>query len=72
MIWEPQTQDWIVHAIVAATALYLLFPFLSTLKSLFGKTSAEEIRFGCYEDACSSCRVVPIKKETPLRKRKNT
>ncbi|EQA36034.1 hypothetical protein LEP1GSC047_0547 [Leptospira inadai serovar Lyme str. 10] len=70
MVWDTLIQDYIVYAIVGATAIYLLFPLVSSLKNLFGKPTSEEIRYGCYEDACASCRVVPVKKESSLRKAK--
>ncbi|EPG72492.1 hypothetical protein LEP1GSC058_1110 [Leptospira fainei serovar Hurstbridge str. BUT 6] len=70
MAWDTRIQDYIVYVIVGATAIYLLFPFFSSLKGLFGKSDSEEIRYGCYEDACASCRVVPVKKESTSRKAK--
>lgn len=69
MLWDIETQDKIVYLIVAATAVYLAFPLLSTIKSLFGKSTSKELRFGCYEDACSSCTVI-VEKSQPLRKTK--
>ncbi len=69
MVWDIGIQDKIVYLIVAATATYLAFPLVSTAKGLFGKTEKAEAKFGCYEDACSSCQVVVDKKQS-LRKTK--
>ncbi|WP_246048830.1 hypothetical protein [Leptospira sarikeiensis] len=71
MVWDIGFQDKIVYLVVGSAAIYLAFPLLSSFKTIFGKTQIKETRFGCYEDACSSC--VVIVKESPkvLSKRKH-
>ncbi|TGK04042.1 hypothetical protein EHO59_09975 [Leptospira semungkisensis] len=71
MIWDIGTQDKIVYLVVGAATFYLSFPLISSFRSIFGTAKKTETRFGCYEDACSSCQVIVEEKPSSLRKRKN-
>lgn len=55
---EIQTQDWIVYAIVTATAIRLFFPLVSVIREFSSKPSDNsEEDFGCYNGACKSCDI---------------
>ncbi|TGK10684.1 hypothetical protein EHO58_00430 [Leptospira selangorensis] len=71
MVWDIGFQDKIVYLVVGSTAVYLSFPLVSSIRSLFSKTQIKETGFGCYEAACSGCEVKIDKNQKALSKRKH-
>ncbi|WP_243402026.1 hypothetical protein [Leptospira haakeii] len=71
MVWDIGFQDKIVYLVVGSAAVYLSFPLVSSIKSLFSKTQRTETSFGCYEAACSACEVKIDKNQKALSKRKH-